>query len=102
MNEQVFVPETLRTKIIQIHYNTLIAGNNGKYEIYVRIAWHYYWPRCMNSVAYYVCNCLTCSRAKSYRDSKHGLLHPLPIPNIYWTSVLINFITPLPDSTWNN
>ncbi|CAE7021123.1 rve domain containing protein [Pyrenophora teres f. teres] len=45
-------------------------------------------------------NCMTCKRSKVNRSAKHGLLHPLPVPTQYWDDISIDFITPLPTSTW--
>ncbi|KAI1667229.1 rve domain containing protein [Pyrenophora tritici-repentis] len=52
-------------------------------------------------VAQYVRACLTCRRAKSHREGKQGLLHPLPIPDRYWSSISMDYITHLPLCTDN-
>ena len=47
-------------------------------------------------IAQYVRNCLSYKRTKAYRDGKHRLLHPLPIPERYWQSISVDFIVSLP------
>ena len=85
VNGRIFIPynNALRTRIIQLFHDPPIGGHASKHETYYRLSKYYYWPRCTNNVAQYIRNCFICARAKSKREGKQGLLHPLPIPNIY-------------------
>ncbi|KAI1665643.1 Chromo domain containing protein [Pyrenophora tritici-repentis] len=84
VKKKVYIPEsgTLRTRIIERVHRSYCGGYSGKHAQYVK-------------------NCLACWRSKSYRDGKHGLLHPLPIPKRYWSSISIDYITHLPPCTDN-
>jgi hypothetical protein len=53
-----------------------------------------------DTVARYTRNCLICQRSKPFKGGRHGLLNPLPIPSNYWNSISVDFITPLPDTTY--
>jgi hypothetical protein len=83
---------------VKQHHDTLVGVHGGKHSTFARLSRHYFWPYYTNTVARYVHNCYVCSQSKSYREGKQGLLKPLPIPDTYWTSISINFITPLPKS----
>ena len=47
-------------------------------------------------VARFVRNCHTCSRSKSRRHAKYGVLKPLPIPNQRWKDISMDFVTGFP------
>ncbi|MBW0579597.1 hypothetical protein O181_119312 [Austropuccinia psidii MF-1] len=47
-------------------------------------------------IKYYVSSCQQCSRNKNIHHKKFGLLKPLPIPNVPWICLSMDFITQLP------
>jgi hypothetical protein len=103
INHRIYVPNVndVRTKILEQSHRTFCGGHTGKHESYSRLSRWYYWPRMTTDIAQYVRNCLVCKRTKSYRDGKHGLLHPLPIPHKYWSSISMDYITHLPPCKHN-
>lgn len=46
----------------------------------------------------FVRNCEICAQTKVWRDKKHGLLKPLPIPSRPWAELSVDFVTGLPRS----
>ena len=46
----------------------------------------------------FVCNCTTCGKSKIWREQKHELLKPLPIPERIWSELSVDFITGLAPS----
>ena len=46
----------------------------------------------------FVRNCNTCGKSKIWREQKHGLLKPLPIPKRIWSELSVDFITGLAPS----
>ena len=46
----------------------------------------------------FVRNCNTCGKSKIWREQKHGLLKPLPIPEHIWSEFSVDFITGLTPS----
>jgi hypothetical protein len=104
VQHKIYIPDTdnLRARIIEhVHHASCGGGHSGRHGSYEKLNRWYYWPRMVHDVAQYVQSCLTCRRTKSYRDGKHGLLHPLPIPERYWSSISIDYITHLPLCTDN-
>jgi hypothetical protein len=100
VKSRIYVPndEALRTEVIRQSHDTVTAGHSGKHNTHSRLGRWYYWPKMTTMVARYVRNCQTCLRTKPYRQGKQGLLHPLPIPDRYWQSISVDFITHLPPS----
>lgn len=98
VKDRIFVPadEALRAKVIALHHESLPGGHSGRHGTYEKLMRNYYWPHMTSTVAQYVRNCLTCQRSKPHKEGRHGLLNPLPIPDSYWRSISIDFITPLP------
>lgn len=98
IRNKVFIPEVhnLRTRVIELMHNSACGGHGGKHESFAKIARWYYWPGMTNDIAQYVKACLLCRRTKPYREGKHGLLQPLPIPDRYWSSISMDYITELP------
>lgn len=99
VKRKIFVPydDALRTELVRTHHESLPAGHGGKHATFARLSRHYFWPFSTDAVARYVRNCYTCLRSKPYKEGKSGLLNPLPIPNTYWTSISVDFVTPLPE-----
>ena len=95
---KLYIPDAdnIRTKVISDSHKSFCGGHSGKHGTYERLSRWYYWPKMTTDIAQYVRNCLSCKRTKAYRDGKHGLLHPLPIPERYWQSISVDFIVSLP------
>lgn len=98
VGKRVYVPDNaeLKTRIIKDIHEPLPGGHAGRSSTYDRVSSHYYWPRMTDTIARYVKSCHACKRSKAYREGKHGLLKPLPIPDRYWQDISVDFITPLP------
>ncbi|KAI1555801.1 hypothetical protein PtrEW7m1_012261, partial [Pyrenophora tritici-repentis] len=92
--------EKLRTRIIKDIHDSLPGGHGGRTTTYQQVSQWYYWQGMTDTIARFTNNCTTCRRSKVNRHAKHGLLHPLPVPEKYWTDISIDFITPLPPSKW--
>lgn len=98
VKDRLYVPddEPLQAALIKHIHESPPGGHAGRAVTYDRISTHYYWPRMTSTVAQYVKACHPCKRTKAYREGKHGLLKPLPIPERYWQDISVDFITPLP------
>ena len=55
-----------------------------------------YWPSMGKDVASRIGGCLACAQFKTIRAQRHGELQPLPIPELPWESISIDWITGLP------
>ena len=58
----------------------------------------FFWPKMKKDVVNYCERCITCKKSKS-RVESHGLYTPLPIPNMPWTDVSMDFVIGLPRSS---
>lgn len=63
-----------------------------------RLTNFFYWKGLKNDVRQYVQECELCRRHKSENISPVGLLQPLPIPDIVWADIAMDFIEGLPSS----
>ena len=59
------------------------------------VQWFYYWPKLVKHVNKYVEKCMVCIKVKG-EMSNVGLYQPLPIPNIPWDYVSMDFIVGFP------
>jgi reverse transcriptase-like protein/integrase-like protein len=88
--------EPLRTGIIQETHDSHLTGHPGRDLTYALVARQFFWPGITNEVRQLLNNCDTCRRTTIWRQSKQGLLKPLPIPERIWSEIHIDFITELP------
>ena len=87
--------ERLRTEIIQLHYNTPVAGHGGKWKMTELVTRNYWWPRVMRDVGRYVEGCDICQRIKNKTEVTTGKLKLNKVPEKPWTHLMMNFITKL-------
>ncbi|KAL0368286.1 UNVERIFIED_CONTAM: Transposon Tf2-12 polyprotein [Sesamum calycinum] len=94
---RVFVPTgTLRRRLLRETHDPQWAGHPGIDRMIALLARRYYWPRMEEDVEAYVRTCLVCQLDKVERKKEAGLLQPLPIPEVPWQSVSMDFITGFP------
>ncbi|MBW0587602.1 hypothetical protein O181_127317 [Austropuccinia psidii MF-1] len=93
----VVVPNdpTIQLRIIQKRQNSPLAGNPGQEKTLKLVKWDFHWPGMTQFIKYYVSCCKQCSRNKNIHHKNFGLLKPLPIPNIPWICLSMDFITQL-------
>jgi hypothetical protein len=79
---RVWIPESepLRTKIIQKIHDSHVTGHPGRDTTYAILSRRFFWPGATKLVRQFLRNCDICRRSTIWRDTKHGLLKPLPIP----------------------
>jgi len=74
-----------------------LAGHFGVKKTLDMLSDHFFWPHMRHDVQRHVERCITCFKAKS-RLNTHGLYIPLPIPNVPWEDISMDFILGLPRS----
>ena len=96
----LYVPndESLYQTIIHALHNHPAAGHPGRAATYELVSRNYWWPGMRKTIARYLANCDTCARIKPVRHAPYGLLKPMPVPLVRWSSVSMDFITGLPES----
>ncbi len=88
----------LRTHVIAEVHNSPVAGHPGREVTYSILHRDYFWPGMSASIRQFVKNCDVCGRTKPWREMKHGLLKPLPVPDRIWKEISMDFVTGLPES----
>jgi hypothetical protein len=98
---RLWVPnyEPLRTAIVQELHDSVLTGHPGKNGTIAVVSREFFWPGLQSTVKQFVRNCGVCGRTKVWRDRKHGLLRPLPIPEQQWQEISVDFVGPLPISS---
>jgi hypothetical protein len=98
--DRIWIPdcEPLRTQIIQNIHDSHITGHPGRDLTYTILSRQFFWSGAASDVRRFVRNCEICGRNTIWRDTKRGLLKPLPIPHRIWGEISIDFITDLPPS----
>ena len=74
------------------------AGHPGRDRTLARLRPRFYWPNMAEYVREYVLTCPSCQMSKARRGAAPGLLQPLPIPDVPWEAVGMDFIGPLPET----
>jgi len=101
--QRLWIPdsEPLRTGIIQKIHDSHITGHPGRDATYSILSRRFFWPGAAKDVRRFLRNCTVCGRSIVWRDTKYGLLKPLPIPQRIWAEIAMDFITDLPPSKEN-
>ena len=63
---------------------------------------NYWWPGISKYVLSYVDRCDVCQRGKLFPEMPAGNLMPIPIPNMPWMDISVDFITGLPEAQGYN
>jgi hypothetical protein len=76
--------------------------HNSTHEGYLkglkRIRSVFYWSKMKPQLHHFIKNCDVCQRHKADNTKPAGLLHPLPIPELVWSDISMDFIDGLPAS----
>ncbi|CAM8899336.1 unnamed protein product [Rhodiola kirilowii] len=99
-NSKLCVPEdtTLRELILYEFHDTTSSGHPGARRTLARISSSFHWKGLREDVKQYVKRCAICQQVKAPNSAPHGLLVPLPIPDMIWHDISMDFITHLPPS----
>ena len=85
----------LRLRLCKEHHDTSVTEHPEKAKTYELLIRNYYWPNMQHFVNQYVQNCHTCTRTKTPRHAKFGVLRPLSVPQHRWKDMTMNFIVSL-------
>eukprot|EP00833_Pecoramyces_ruminatium_P016170 jgi/Orpsp1_1/1190202/evm.model.d7180000077406.1 len=96
--EQVYVPTLLRKTIIQLNHDSEFAGHLGIDKTYDLVKRNYFWPKMQKDIAGYVKSCKICCQKKDDRHKPYGKAVRVPIAELPWQEVQLDFITDLPIS----
>jgi hypothetical protein len=88
----------LRQSLIEAMHSSAIGGHSGLRATYHRLKKIFYWPGMKKEVETWVSRCPVCQRSKHENCHYPGLLDPLPVPDMAWTHVSMDFVEGLPKS----
>ena len=96
--KRVAVPDvgTLRKELVSRCHGGPLAGHPGKTRTTELVQRAHWWPTLVADVEAFVASCEQCQRNKPRSGKPPGLLQPLPIPDMPWDSVAMDFVTGLP------
>lgn len=98
---KVFVPPTLREKLITEVHNKPSSGHPSSTATIHLIQNRYWWSSITKDVIKVVNNCSSSQMVKHCHHRPADLLQPLEIPRRPWSHIAIDFITDLPQSQGN-
>lgn len=89
---------SLKEMIIKKYHTDLTTSHLGSYKTADLISRYFKWNNLYRDVKEYIKRCEICIRNKSSACVSQGLLHPLPIPQLRWATISIDFISGLPET----
>jgi len=91
----VLKDEKLRAEVIQLHYNVLAAGHEGRWKTVELVTRNYWWPGVTRDVGRYVEGCDLYQRIKNRTEELAGKLKLSEVPKKHWVHLTVDFITKL-------
>ena len=91
----LYVPESIRSKVISHYHNNLFIGHFGIDKTRELVGRKYYWPSLKKDVKSYVQGCDVCLALKAVKHKPYGDLQSLPIPTHWWKDLSMDFVTRL-------
>jgi hypothetical protein len=82
--------------LVQKTHDSHVTGHPGRDNTVAILCRSFFWPLQNLIVCRFMHNCDVCGRTTTWRDRRHGLLRPLPIPARFHSKLLVDFMTDLP------
>ncbi|KAF8080898.1 hypothetical protein N665_0917s0014 [Sinapis alba] len=96
-DKRLCIPQgSMRELILREAHGGGLMGHFGVDKTFGVVAEHFFWPHLRRDVERFCAKCITCLKAKS-RSHPHGLFIPLPIPNMPWVDISMDFVLGLPN-----
>jgi hypothetical protein len=99
--ELLWVPPTLRTKLIQLHHEPPCSGHKGRRKTLKALSHTVYWSRMDRDVNQFIAKCSFCQRFKNY-SSRSAPLKVTTIPANCFDEISLDVVGPLPISSNGN
>ncbi len=92
------VPNVPALKQAYMHkaHDATFSGHVGSDRTLHNLTRHYWWPGIRTDVRKYVAECVSCQRNKPSNQRKAGLPQAMPIPEVPWAVMTMDFIMDLP------
>lgn len=88
----------LQHQLMETFHASPLGGHSGERGTYHRLKLIFYWPGMKSVVINFIKECPVCQKNKTEHVHIPGLLQPLPIPELAWTHITMDFIEGLPKS----
>jgi hypothetical protein len=92
-------PKTMRRRILHEAHYTPAGGHFGADRTYLRMKEQYFWNQMWRDTQCYIAGCDLCHRINHGSGIPMCLLQPLPVAEVRWQRIGIDFITNLPVSS---
>jgi hypothetical protein len=92
----------LQRKLISEFHASAWGGHSGVLVTYARLYQYFAWKGIKTAVKLFVQSCPICQHSKYDRSKSPGLLQPLPVPDLAWQVIFLDFIEGLPSSSKYN
>lgn len=99
--KRLFVPTSSRNLLLRIaHDDPLYGGHMGIKKTRGKLI-GYYWPNMTRDIERFIKSCTVCQSHKTPRKPRYGVLHPIPISDIF-DRIHIDIIGPMHESSKQN
>jgi len=100
-NGKIYVldAEGLRLKVVQYKHDHILSGHFSQNKTLKLIQVEYTWPGMCGFVKDFCKTCVTCGHSKTPRHKLYILLKQLPVLDLPWNSISMDFIEQLLEST---
>ena len=88
----------LRKEILNWLHSSSYGGHSGRDVTYQRVKTVVYWKGLSKDVKRFDHQCITCQQRMYDNSASPGLLQPLPVPDLIWQHITMDFIEGLPNS----
>ena len=94
--KRLCIPQgSMRELLIRESHEGGLMGHFGVDKTLSVLVEHFFWPHLKRDVEKFCARCITCIKSKS-RSHPYGFYMPLPIPNMPWVDISMNFVLGLP------
>ena len=91
---------SLRLSILDELHGGALGGHFGEAKTLALMKASFFWPKLERDIARFVMKCVVCMTDKTHGNNA-GLYLPLPIPNMPWEEVSLDFVLGLPRTQRN-
>lgn len=88
----------LQTKLISAMHASAVGGHSGATATYQRVKKLFCWKGKKSAVEDFVRQCSICQHSKHEHSKPSGKLQPLPVPEVAWQDISLDFVEGLPKS----
>lgn len=99
---QIVVPQQLRSTILSLGHDILVAGHLGNRKTRDRIMQHFFWPGIFNDIAEYFSSCPECQMATAKGRVPRAPVASIPPIDEPFQRITLDFVGPMPLSESKN